>query len=338
MAKYELNDNIDNYYEGVLTIIFVVEASESMSGSKIETLNDLISNTIPEIRKIATENPFYKIEITVLKYADNAVWITPTPVDVFDFEWKYLGCDGESNFGAACYQLENQFRRKRKVSYKASFCPIIFLFTNSGANGEYSEELYYLYKCSLFKQSMKVALIFGDKPDEQILYEFTGNRDTIEKTLTPETITKYIKFKFEEDSNWEPRNHDIGFKKMAFARVHRIGDHAYYFTGEELKNYWIDGKQKFVVGVTEDALYFLESYYSSNDYIVLHTESLNKGNILKVTFDDDYNSCTCFIENDGKIKLYTFSFDSHEHSTISLSQSMVQNIISTDDSDEDDWF
>ncbi len=65
-----------NIYEGAvevsrrtMTLFFVVDASGSMDGSKMGTLNSAIEEVIPEIRKISGENADAAIKIAVLEFS-----------------------------------------------------------------------------------------------------------------------------------------------------------------------------------------------------------------------------------------------------------------------------
>ena len=59
-----------NIYEGAvevsrrtMTLFFIVDASGSMDGAKMGTLNSAIEEVIPEIRKISAENADAAIKI-----------------------------------------------------------------------------------------------------------------------------------------------------------------------------------------------------------------------------------------------------------------------------------
>jgi uncharacterized protein YegL len=188
-----IKPELDKISKRTLTLIFIVNTSESMSGVKIGTLNETMKNVLLDIQQIATENPYEEIKIAVLKYADNAEWLTPTPVVANNFKWKYLGCDGESNFGSVCYHLRKAFLDKNFIR-NPIYCPIVFLFTDSGSNGAYREELSRLKSNYLFNQSIKIALPIGDAADRDMLLEFTGSAETINNEYTPDYLIKLLRF------------------------------------------------------------------------------------------------------------------------------------------------
>ena len=73
-----------NIYEGAvevsrrtMTLFFMVDASGSMDGAKMGTLNSAIEEVIPEIRKISAENADAAIKIAVLEFSSGTRWITP---------------------------------------------------------------------------------------------------------------------------------------------------------------------------------------------------------------------------------------------------------------------
>lgn len=191
-----------NIYDGVvevsrrtMTLFFVVDASGSMDGSKMGTLNAAVEEVIPEIRKISGENADAAIKIAVLEFASGARWITPAPMDAEDFTWSFLNAGGLTDFGDACKQLDEKLSRKAFMSDVAgSFAPAIFLLSDGEPTDDYQPELKKLKENNWFKKAIKVAVAIGDDANRDVLAEFTGSKEAVLTVHTPEALAKMIRF------------------------------------------------------------------------------------------------------------------------------------------------
>ncbi len=191
-----------NIYDGAvevarrtMTLFFVVDASGSMEGSKMGTLNSAVEEVIPEIRKISGENADAAIKIAVLEFASGARWITPTPMNAEDFTWSFLNADGLTDLGQACKQLDEKLSRKAFMSDVAgSFAPAIFLLSDGEPTDDYKPELAKLWQNNWFKKAIKVAVAIGEDANRDVLAEFTGNKEAVLTVHTPEALAKMIRF------------------------------------------------------------------------------------------------------------------------------------------------
>ncbi len=191
-----------NIYDGAvevarrtMTLFFVVDASGSMEGSKMGTLNSAVEEVIPEIRKISVENADAAIKIAVLEFSAGARWITPAPMDAEDFTWSFLNAEGLTDLGQACRQLDEKLSRKAFMSDVAgSFAPAIFLLSDGEPTDDYKPELQKLWNNNWFKKAIKVAVAIGEDANRDVLAEFTGNKEAVLTVHTPEALAKMIRF------------------------------------------------------------------------------------------------------------------------------------------------
>lgn len=99
-----------------LHYFWIVDCSGSMSiEGKIEELNRGIREAIPQMRRVANENPFANVLVRCLKFSHGASWHVREPIPVSQFNWNDLQAD----------PLE-------EVNVKAD---IIFLMDTSGSMG-----------------------------------------------------------------------------------------------------------------------------------------------------------------------------------------------------------
>ena len=191
-----------NIYDGAvevarrtMTLFFVVDASGSMDGSKMGTLNAAVEEVIPEIRKISGENADAAIKIAVLEFSSGARWITPAPMDAEDFTWSFLDADGLTDLGEACKALNEKLSRKAFMSDAAgSFAPAIFLLSDGEPTDDYKPELEKLKQNNWFRKAIKVAVAIGDDANRDVLGEFTGNKEAVLTVHTSEALAKMIRF------------------------------------------------------------------------------------------------------------------------------------------------
>ena len=191
-----------NIYEGAvevsrrtMTLFFVVDASGSMDGAKMGTLNSAIEEVIPEIRRISGENADAQIKIAVLEFSSGTRWITPAPMNAEDFTWSFLSADGLTDFGQACKELNEKLSRKAFMSEAAgSFAPVIFLLSDGEPTDDYSPSLSKLKENNWFKKAIKVAVAIGEDANKDVLAEFTGNKEAVLTVHTPEALTRMVRF------------------------------------------------------------------------------------------------------------------------------------------------
>jgi uncharacterized protein YegL len=68
---------------------------------KVQALNYAIRNAIPDMRKVADENPNAKVLVRAIKFSNGAQWHVSQPTDVADFEWTDLKAGGVTDMGKA---------------------------------------------------------------------------------------------------------------------------------------------------------------------------------------------------------------------------------------------
>lgn len=188
-------DEITAVSRRTMTLFFAVDTSGSMEGDKIGALNSAIEDVIPEIKKISEENADAQIKIAVIRFSNDAVWITPTPVDVEDFEWNYLEATGLTAFGRMCSELNTKLSRNEFMNdSRGSFAPVIFLLSDGEPTDEFENALANLRENNWFKRAIKAAVAIGNDANTEILQEFTGSRDSVLTAHNSDSMKKMIRF------------------------------------------------------------------------------------------------------------------------------------------------
>ena len=179
-----------------MTLIFMVDTSGSMMGSKIGEVNSAIEEVIPELRDMSESNADARIKVAALEFSSGARWLTAAgPIEVESFFWNDMNAGGVTDFGEACLQLNeklsvNEFMREAT----GSFAPAIFLLSDGAPTDEYKRGVGALWDNNWFKKAIKVAVAIGGDADKSVLEEFTGSREAVLEVHSPAMLRKMIKF------------------------------------------------------------------------------------------------------------------------------------------------
>lgn len=175
-----------------LHFFWVVDCSGSMYGEKIGSLNNAIQSTIPEMRDAASNNPNAELLVRTLKFATGASWVTSTPVNIDDFAWNDLDAGGVTDLGAAFEMLAAQLTIPPMTD--RALPPVIVLLSDGQPTDDYKKSLNKLLHLPWGKKAVRIAISIGQDADDDVLYEFTGNRELVLQANNPESLVKCIKW------------------------------------------------------------------------------------------------------------------------------------------------
>lgn len=192
MGKY---DNVEGIARRTMILFFLIDTSNSMSGTKIGEVNDAIEGVLPEIREISSSNSDALIKVACLTFSTGVKWMYPNPVDVKDFKWNYVNAGGMTEMGKAFEVLNMKLSRNEFMSEVAgSYAPAIFLLSDGAPTDEYKEDITRLKQNNWFKYALKAAVAIGDDADKEMLAEFTGDEELVLTAHNPEILRKVIRF------------------------------------------------------------------------------------------------------------------------------------------------
>ena len=163
----------------VMTLFFLIDASESMAGSKIGAVNDAVRNVLPMIGEISEENPDAEIRIAALLFSSGARWVYSEPRLPSDFVWPEVSAEGSSSdLGAACRErcsmLSGSFFKKRPI-----FSPVILLVSGSRPADDFDAGLGVLKENRIFRKAIRIAIAIGEDVDWEALARFTGSDESV---------------------------------------------------------------------------------------------------------------------------------------------------------------
>jgi len=175
-----------------LHFIWVVDCSGSMYGEKIGAVNHAIQSTIPEMRDAAANNPNAQLLVRALKFSTGASWVTPNPVNIEDYAWDDLDAGGVTDLGQAFDMLAAQLTIPPMTD--RALPPVLVLLSDGQPTDDYKKSLDKLLHLPWGKKAVRIAISIGQDADDDVLQQFTGNRELVLQANSPEALVKMIKW------------------------------------------------------------------------------------------------------------------------------------------------
>ena len=175
-----------------LHFFWVVDCSGSMYGEKIGVVNNAIQSVLPEMVDEASENPNAQLMIRTLKFSTGASWITDSPVKVEEYAWEDLEAAGVTDLGKAFDLLAGQLDVKQMG--ERALPPVIVLLSDGQPTDDYKGALNKFQKLPWAKKAVKIAISIGQDADDEVLLEYTGNRELVLQANNAKMLAKMIKW------------------------------------------------------------------------------------------------------------------------------------------------
>ncbi len=175
-----------------LHFFWVVDCSGSMYGEKIGVVNNAIQSVLPEMKDEADDNPNAQLLIRTLKFSSGASWITDEPVKVEDYVWEDLEAAGVTDLGKAFDLLSAQLSVEQMG--ERALPPVIVLLSDGQPTDDYKSSLAKFHKLPWSKKAVKIAISIGQDADDDVLIEFTGNRELVLNANNATMLAKMIKW------------------------------------------------------------------------------------------------------------------------------------------------
>lgn len=176
-----------------LHFFWIVDCSGSMSGDKIQSLNNAIRETIPEMRRIASENVNAQLLVRVLEFSNGARWRVATPTPADQFTWTDLSANGVTDMGTALRELAKQLRIP-PMSERA-LPPVLALLSDGQPTDDFNSGLKELLDLPWGKKAVRVAIAIGQDCDREVLQKFIANPELHPLDAnSPEALVKQIRW------------------------------------------------------------------------------------------------------------------------------------------------
>ena len=180
-------------------VIFLLDSSGSMNGAPIGAVDSAIEGVLPVLASMNDENPDAEIRVAIMEFSSTAEWITKEGlVSPNNYTWPtgQLSAEGPTQMGAAFKELNKKLSVKSGFMQRASgsVAPVLFLLSDGAPTDDYQSGLKALKENNWYKCAAKVAIGYSDQCDDEVLAEFTGNKETVLHTNDPNELKKMIRF------------------------------------------------------------------------------------------------------------------------------------------------
>lgn len=187
----------------ITPVIFMVDVSGSMSGSKINTVNQAMKDIMQDLAQFSNSDS--EVRYAVMSFADKCKWETgESGLIQCDGIWQDLMTYSTTSFNQACFFLKERLSGKKDnglfkfASGKTITPPVIILLTDgyptdgdeNGMTG-----IQELRNNKYFKGSYKIAIAIGNDANLTLCRNFTEDDElvyTVYNSKVLETILKAV--------------------------------------------------------------------------------------------------------------------------------------------------
>lgn len=161
-----------------LHFFWIVDCSGSMAGKKIQELNFAIREAIPEMQRIALENPNAQVLVRAIIFANGAQWHIAQPTPLRDFRWSDMHANGVTDMGRALRMVAEQLTPENMSP--RGLPPVLVLISDGHPTDDYNSGLRALLDQQWGKKAVRIAIAIGNDADLDVLQKFIGHPE-----LTP---------------------------------------------------------------------------------------------------------------------------------------------------------
>ena len=175
-----------------LPVFLLLDCSGSMSGEKIETLNNAVVDMINDFKSEHLSE--VNIQMCIVAFGNQAALHTDL-CSVNSIEYQPLTASGMTPLGGALTILQNVIEDKEKVSSKG-YRPSVILVSDGRPNDAWEQPLETFLTSKRTSKCERWALGIGQDADYQMLQRFLGedsDKKVFDASVAKE-ISKFFKF------------------------------------------------------------------------------------------------------------------------------------------------
>lgn len=158
-----------------LHVILALDCSGSMRGDRIASLNYALRTTLPELRKVAEENPEIDVRLRVLRFATQAEWHLAEPTPVADARWSDLSAAGETAMGEALTLIGAALSAEAMSGRQLP--PVVVLASDGYPSDDFEAGLKAFFASAHAEAAIRLAIAIGAEADSDALERFIGRSD-----------------------------------------------------------------------------------------------------------------------------------------------------------------
>lgn len=153
-----------------LHVILALDCSGSMHGDRIASLNYALRTTLPELRKVAEENPEIDVRLRVLRFSTEAEWHVAEPIPVAQARWDDLQAGGETSMGAAFRKIGQALSKEAMPGRQLP--PVIVLASDGYPSDDFEAGLSEMFAADHAGAAIRLAIAIGGEADMEVLERF----------------------------------------------------------------------------------------------------------------------------------------------------------------------
>ncbi len=161
----------------LLHLFFLLDSSGSMEGARIQSLNQIVRDLLPELQSFAQSHPECEITLRVIEFNSSARWLVGdhrNAPSLEQFQWHDLQAEGVTAMAQAIALLADGLEDER-LAGKKLFAPVAILISDGGSTDPTSEmesALQRLNQQKAGRKALRFAIGIGDDYDEEVLRAF----------------------------------------------------------------------------------------------------------------------------------------------------------------------
>ncbi len=219
---------IEGIARRLLPIIYVLDTSGSMDGSRIAAVNNAMGETIEVLKELGEENADADMKVGVLRFSSGAEWVTKGLVYPDDFYWQDLTAGGAADLGAALEELNKSLSEKAFLNSPLGCkCPIIVFMSVGQPTDDYEKALMNINaENAWFRAAFKLSLSLDDAAGADVLATVCGvykqetekiipNKKAVFTTQKVQSVRQLTANLFMSPVRWIPYMADLEEKKEA---------------------------------------------------------------------------------------------------------------------------
>lgn len=147
-----------------LVMVFLVDTSYSMLGSRIDNVNQTFEDMLPKLRQLQSEvADSFEIQIAILTFGSNAQWLVP-PTGVYDYVHTPLEVSGATNYGKMLRTLSEKLTRSGYMPDGKAVAPYIMLMTDGApTDSGYEKVMEELEDNLWYRHAQRYAVLIGEE-------------------------------------------------------------------------------------------------------------------------------------------------------------------------------
>jgi len=158
-----------------LHFILLCDCSSSMSGLKIQSLNQAITNALEAMKQEAKSRPSNPVLVRVIVFSSGAQWHVSQATPIENLKWTDMHASGSTAMGQALRLLAEQMDSSKMPD--RGLPPVLVLVSDGQPTDDFNAGLADLMAKQWGKRAIRISIGIGNDADMGVLQKFMGNTE-----------------------------------------------------------------------------------------------------------------------------------------------------------------